>query len=88
MFDEQVGWAAEAGVDFIVAETFSDAGEAKMALDAIKAAKLPAVVTMAIHRAPATREGMTPEDCCKMLADAGADVVASTAFAARRRCCR
>jgi betaine-homocysteine S-methyltransferase len=75
MFDEQVGWAADAGVDFIVAETFSDAGEAKLALDAIKAAKLPAVVTMAIHRAPVTREGMTPEDCCKMLADAGADVV-------------
>ncbi len=75
MFDEQVGWAAEAGVDFIVAETFSDAAEAKLALAAIKAAKLPAVVTMAVHRAPVTRDGMTPEDCCKMLADAGADVV-------------
>jgi betaine-homocysteine S-methyltransferase len=75
MFEEQVGWAAEAGVDFIVAETFSHAAEASMALEAIKAAKLPAVVTMAIHRAPVTRDGMTPEDCCKMLADAGADVV-------------
>jgi betaine-homocysteine S-methyltransferase len=75
MFEEQVGWAAEAGVDFIVAETFSHAAEAKMALEAIKSAKLPAVVTMAIHRAPVTRDGMTPEDCCKMLADAGADVV-------------
>jgi betaine-homocysteine S-methyltransferase len=64
-----------AGVDFIIAETFSHAAEAKMALDAIKSAKLPAVVTMAIHRAPVTRDGMTPEDCCKMLADAGADVV-------------
>ncbi len=75
MFEEQVGWAAEAGVDFIVGETFSDAAEAKLALAAIKAAKLPAVVTMAIHRAPVTRDGMTPEDCCRMLADAGADVV-------------
>jgi betaine-homocysteine S-methyltransferase len=75
MFEEQVGWAVEAGVDFIVAETFSFAGEAKLALEVIKAARQPAVVTMAIHRTPDTRDGMTPEDCCKMLADSGADVV-------------
>jgi len=30
---------------------------------------------MTIHREPTTRDGMTPEDCCRMLADAGADVV-------------
>lgn len=75
MFEEQVGWAAEAGVDFIVAETFSYGAEARLALAAIKSARLPAVVTMAIHRSPNTRDGMTPEDCCRMLADAGADVV-------------
>ena len=34
-----------------------------------------AAVTMTIHREPVTRDGMTPEDCCRMLADAGADVV-------------
>jgi betaine-homocysteine S-methyltransferase len=32
MFEEQVGWAAEAGVDFIVAETISWLGEAEIAL--------------------------------------------------------
>ena len=47
MFEEQVGWAAEAGVDFIIAETFSYAEEALIALDVIKQAGLPAVVTMA-----------------------------------------
>ena len=75
MFEEQVGWAAEAHVDYVIAETFSYGAEARMALDIIKAAGLRAAVTMTIHREPVTRDGMTPEDCCRMLADAGADVV-------------
>src|SRR5215510_14893662 len=49
-FTEQVGWAAEAGVDFVIAETFSWAGEALVALEAIRDAGLPAVVTYAVHR--------------------------------------
>ena len=64
-FDEQVGWAAEAGVDFVIAETFSWAGEALLALEAIKAAGLPAVVTFAVHRDPATRDGVSPADACR-----------------------
>jgi betaine-homocysteine S-methyltransferase len=75
MFDEQVGWIAGAEVDFVVAETFSYAAEALIALEAIKAAGLPAVVTLAIHQAEATRDGWRPEDACRRLADAGADVV-------------
>lgn len=75
MFDEQVGWAAEAGVDFVIAETYSYAEEARMALETIKAAGLPAVVTMCIHQEPRTREGLTPADACALLEQAGADVV-------------
>jgi len=75
IFEEQVAWAADADVDYVIAETFSYGAEARLALSAIKAAGLRAAVTMAIHREPATRDGMTPEDCCRMLADAGADVV-------------
>src|SRR5712671_5026056 len=46
IFVEQVGWAVEAGVDYFVAETLGWAGEALMALDAIrKYSKVPAVVT-------------------------------------------
>jgi len=75
MFEEQVGWAAEEGVDFIVAETFSDFAEARMALEVIRKTGLPTVVTMAVHRQPVTRDGMSPENCCKALEDAGADVV-------------
>jgi betaine-homocysteine S-methyltransferase len=75
MFEEQVGWAADAGVDFVIAETFSYAEEARMALEAVKAAGLPAVVTVCIHQEPVTREGLTPADACAMLEQAGADVV-------------
>jgi betaine-homocysteine S-methyltransferase len=75
MFDEQLAWIVDAGMDFVIAETFSWGEEALVALEAIQAAGLPAVVTLAIHRAPETREGWTPEEACARLADAGADVV-------------
>jgi betaine-homocysteine S-methyltransferase len=75
IFEEQVGWAVDAGVDFVIAETFSYAEEARMALEAIKTAGLPAVVTMCVHQEPVTREGLTPQDACALLEQAGADVV-------------
>jgi betaine-homocysteine S-methyltransferase len=75
MFDEQIGWIVDAGMDFVIAETFSWGEEALLALEAIKAAGLTAVVTLAIHRAPETREGWSPDEACLRLADAGADVV-------------
>ena len=75
MFDEQVGWAVEAGVDFVIGETFSWGEEALIALESIRATGLPAVITLAIHQEPETREGWTPADACKRLEDAGANVV-------------
>jgi betaine-homocysteine S-methyltransferase len=75
MFEEQTAWAVDAGVDFIIAETFSHAEEALIALEVIKATGLPAVVTMALHREPVTRDGLTPAEACKRLEDGGADVV-------------
>ncbi len=75
MFEEQVGWAVEAGVDFVIGETFSWGEEALIALESIKATGLPAVITLAIHQEPETREGWTPAEACKRLEDAGADVV-------------
>ena len=41
MFEEQVAWAVEAGVDFIIGETFNFWG-IETGSEAIKAAKLPA----------------------------------------------
>jgi betaine-homocysteine S-methyltransferase len=76
IFAEQVGWAADAGVDYIVAETLSWVGEALMALAAIKKySKVPAVVTFAIHREENVREGLSPAQACQRLEAAGADVV-------------
>ena len=51
MFVEQVGWAVEAGVDFVIGETFSYAQEALLALEVIKQTPVStAVITLAIHR--------------------------------------
>ena len=74
MFDEQVAWAAEAGVDLVIAETFGYHGEAMLALQAIRAAGLPAVVTMAYHK-DGLRDGVPLDEHCRRLQDAGADVV-------------
>ena len=76
IFAEQVGWAEGAGVDYFVAETFSWGAEALLALAAIrKYSKAPAVITMAMHREPFTREGFSPVEVCQRLEAAGADVV-------------
>jgi betaine-homocysteine S-methyltransferase len=75
MFEEQVGWAVEAEVDFVIGETFSWAQEALIALDVINATGLPAVITLAIHREPTTREGWTPAEACRRLDAVGATVV-------------
>ena len=75
MFEEQVGWAVEAGVDFMIAETFSWADEAMIALDVIKQAKQTAVVMLAMHKSNVTRDNVRVAEACKRLADAGADVV-------------
>jgi betaine-homocysteine S-methyltransferase len=75
MFEEQVAWAVDAGVDYIVGETFTWCEEALLALDVIKATGLPAVITLTIHREGTTGEGWAPGDACRRLEDGGADVV-------------
>jgi betaine-homocysteine S-methyltransferase len=75
MFAEQIGWAKEANVDFVIAETINWTEEAKLALKEIKDAGLIAVVNLAIPKGDKTREGHTAADACKILEDHGADVV-------------
>jgi betaine-homocysteine S-methyltransferase len=75
MFEEQVGWAVDAGVDFVIAETLSWLGEALVATDVIKQSGLPAVVTLTAHKDPDMREGISPAEACRRLEAAGADVV-------------
>jgi betaine-homocysteine S-methyltransferase len=75
LFDRQLGPMAEEGVDFVIAETFTWLGEALIATERIKAAGLPAMVTMAYENEPRSYEGHSPAECAVRLADAGADVV-------------
>ena len=62
MYEEQVRWAKEAGVDFIVAETINWVDEMKIALKAIKDEGLIAVANYAIPRGDLTRDGYTAGD--------------------------
>jgi betaine-homocysteine S-methyltransferase len=74
MFEEQVGWALEAGVDYVIGETFCWQAEALAALEVIQAAGKPAVITFA----PGNRgllHDAEPVQACARLADAGAQVV-------------
>jgi len=75
MFEEQVGWAVDAGVDYIIGETFSWGEEALIALDVITQAGKPAVITLVAHQQPETREGWSPAEACRRLEERGADVV-------------
>ena len=80
MFEEQVGWAKDAGEDFIIAETITWVEEMKIALKAIKDAGLIAVCNYAFRSAGGLRDGVNPGDGCKILEDHGADVVGSNCF--------
>src|SRR5262249_8611974 len=80
MFDEQLSWAVDAGVDFVIGETYQSGGEALLALEAIKATAKPAVITLAVNPESRTREGSSVTEACRRLEDAGADVVGLNCF--------
>ncbi len=75
MYEEQLGWAVEEGIDFVIAETNDYLGEALIALEVIQQLKLPAMVTLASVQKNQTRDGYDYVEACKRLADAGADIV-------------
>jgi betaine-homocysteine S-methyltransferase len=74
MFEEQVGWAKEEGVDFILAETLSFFGEAEIALDVIHQFDLPAVISFTMS-GDKTVDGYEFDEACLSLEDEGAEVV-------------
>ena len=75
MYEEQLTWAVEEGIDFVIAETNDYLGEALIALEVIKELKLPAMVTLASVQHNTTRDGYDYVEACKILADHGADIV-------------
>lgn len=74
-YEEQLGWAVEEGIDFVIAETNDYLGEALIGLDVIKKLSLPAMVTLASVQPDQTRDGYDYVEACKILADHGADIV-------------
>lgn len=75
MYAEQVGWAAEEGVDFIISETNDYLEEALIGLEVIKKYKLPAMVNLASVQPGKTKDGYDYVKACQILEEAGADIV-------------
>lgn len=73
-YQEQVGWAADEGVDFILAETIEYLGEALIALEVIKSFELPAVINLNTIYLK-SKDGYDWVEACKILKANGADVV-------------
>lgn len=74
LFDAQIEYQMEVGVDFFIGETFLWLGEAFIALERMRRTGLPTMVTLAFE-GPRTREGKTPAEAAKALEGAGADIV-------------
>ena len=80
MFEEMVDWSTDEGVDFIIGETFYFAEEAFCALDVIKKAGVPSVITIAPMGENIMRDNWEIVDTCKELEQRGADVVGMNCF--------
>jgi betaine-homocysteine S-methyltransferase len=75
MYAEQLGWAAEEGIDFVISETNDYLGEALIALEVIQGLGLPAMVTLAPTQPDQTRDGYQYAEACRILAAEGAQIV-------------
>ncbi len=80
LLDEQLGHQMEVGIDFIIAETYLYLGEAVLATEFGKRSGLPIMVTMSFEDKLVTRDGKSPAECAKALADAGADIVGTNCW--------
>ena len=73
---EQIRLLKDAGVDFLILETFFHLAEMKVALECAAAAGLPAVATMSFRPLiTQCTDGHTPAECVKVMADLGAIAV-------------
>ena len=69
MFHEQLTWALDAGVDYVIVETFPFYEEALLALKEAKSLGMTCVVTLAIFAKPETFDGVPVAEACRRLAD-------------------
>jgi betaine-homocysteine S-methyltransferase len=75
MYAEQLGWAVDEGIDFVISETNDYLGEALIALEVIQDLGLPSMVTLATTQPEQTRDGYDYVEACRILAEHGATVV-------------
>jgi betaine-homocysteine S-methyltransferase len=74
-YEEQLGWAVEEGIDFVIAETNDYVGEALIGLEVCQELGLPAMVTFASVQPATTYDDYGYAEACRILADAGAAIV-------------
>jgi betaine-homocysteine S-methyltransferase len=74
-YEQQLGWAVEEGVDFVIAETNDYVGEALIGLEVCHELGLPAMVTLASVQPTTTYDGYDYVEACRVLADQGATIV-------------
>ena len=74
-YEEQLGWAVDEGIDFVIAETYDHLGEARIGLDVCKQLGLPVMVTLASVQPRQTYDGYDYVEACRILADEGATIV-------------
>jgi betaine-homocysteine S-methyltransferase len=74
-YREQLGWAVEEGVDFVIAETNDYVGEALIALEVAEELGLPAMVTFASVQPHGTYDDHDYVEACRILAEHGAAIV-------------
>jgi 5-methyltetrahydrofolate--homocysteine methyltransferase len=81
-FVRQAGAVIEAGTDLVCVETMIDLTEALLAVSAARSisAEIPIIATMTFDKTPRgffTTMGVSIEQACEVLAEAGADVIGS-----------
>jgi len=76
LITEQVRLLADAGVDFLILETFFHLQEMLIAIECSRTSGLPIVATMTFRPTLSQcSDGHSPADCARSMADAGAAVV-------------
>ncbi|HEY3288901.1 MAG TPA: bifunctional homocysteine S-methyltransferase/methylenetetrahydrofolate reductase, partial [Anaerolineae bacterium] len=86
VYREQILALADAGVDLLIFETFSDINELEQAIRAAKAnCDLPIVAQMSFTRDNSTTLGATPESAAQRLISLGVDVIGANCSTGPRR---
>jgi betaine-homocysteine S-methyltransferase len=86
LFAEQIRLLQDAGVDFLILETFFRLDEMRVALECARASGLPMVATMSFRpRTTESSDGHSPAACARAMAEAGADVVGANCEQEPRR---